>query len=149
MRILRSGREKADEDRVVIKSVKVRDYMVANPITVTPEMEIVQAIQVLIDNRISGVPVVDLRGQLVGMLSEQDCLKIALCSCYHSEPGGRVAGYMSHDVMTVEVDASILDMAELFVKTSYRRFPVLERQRLVGQVSRHDILRALQLLSRA
>ncbi|MDJ0928217.1 MAG: CBS domain-containing protein [Gammaproteobacteria bacterium] len=129
---------------MVGRSVKVREYMAANPVTVTPDMPILEAIHLLIEHRISGVPVSDLRGNLVGMLSEHDCLRVALQSTYHGEPAGTVREYMSDVVRTVDVDDSIVELAELFLETTYRRFPVMERQRLVGQVSRRDVLRALE-----
>lgn len=131
---------------MALRAVKVRDYMAANPVTVTPEMSILQAIHVLIEHRISGVPVVDLRGNLVGMLSEHDCLPIALQSSYHEELGGSVGEYMTPNVKTVDADDSIVELAELFLTTSLRRFPVMERQRLVGQISRRDVLRALEIV---
>lgn len=129
---------------MVLRSVKVREYMAANPVTVTPDMPILEAIHLLIQHRIAGVPVSDLRGNLVGMLSEHDCLRVALQSTYHSEPAGTVREYMSDVLRTVDVDDSIVELAELFLETSHRRFPVMERQRLVGQISRRDVLRALE-----
>ena len=128
------------------KSIRVRDYMSASLITFTPDMEILEAVHVLVTNRISGAPVLDLRGNLIGMLSEQDCIKVALNAAYHNEWGGRVEEFMSREVKTVDADASIVDIAEIFVEMSYRRLPVLERNRLVGQISRHDILRAMEIL---
>ena len=128
------------------KSIRVRDYMSASVITFTPDMEILEAVHVLVTNRISGAPVLDLRGNLIGMLSEQDCIKVALNAAYHNEWGGRVEEFMSREVKTVDADASIVDIAEIFVEMSYRRLPVLERNRLVGQISRHDILRAMEIL---
>ncbi len=128
------------------KSIRVRDYMSGNVITFTPDMEILEAVHILVTNRISGAPVLDLRGNLIGMLSEQDCIKVALNAAYHNEWGGRVEEFMSREVKTVDADASIVDIAEIFVEMSYRRLPVLERNRLVGQISRHDILRAMEIL---
>ena len=128
------------------KSIRVRDYMSASVITFTPDMEILEAVHVLVTNRISGAPVLDLRGNLVGMLSEQDCIKVALNAAYHNDWGGRVEEFMSREVKTVDADSSIVDIAEIFVEMSYRRLPVLERNRLVGQISRHDILRAMENL---
>ncbi len=118
--------------------------MAANPITVTPAMGILEAIHKLVEHRISGVPVVDLRGNLVGMLSEHDCLRVALQSSYHEQLGGKVSEYMTGSVKTVDADDSIVELAELFLNSSFRRFPVMERQRLVGQISRRDVLRALE-----
>ena len=69
----------------MLKSVKVRDYMAANLVTLSPDMEILRAIHSLVENRISGAPVVDERGNLVGVLSEQDCMRVALNAGYHEE----------------------------------------------------------------
>jgi CBS domain-containing protein len=130
----------------MLKSIKVRDYMAENLVTLSPDMEILRAIHLLVANRISGAPVVDGHGSLVGMLSEQDCMRVALNAGYHEEYGGHVGEYMSNDVHTVEADASILELAQRFIEGAYRRFPVVEEARLVGQISRRDVLRALEQL---
>jgi len=83
------------------KSIRVRDYMSGNVITFTPDMEILEAVHILVTNRISGAPVLDLRGNLIGMLSERDCIKVALNAAYHNEWGGRVEEFMSREVKTV------------------------------------------------
>lgn len=131
---------------MALRNVKVREFMAANPVTVTPETPILKAIHLLIEHRISGLPVVDLRGNLVGMLSEADCLPIAIQASYHAEPAGQVGEYMSTEVTTVDADDSIVELAEHFMSSKLRRFPVMERQRVVGQVSRRDVLRALEKL---
>ena len=127
-----------------LRNVKVREYMAANPVTVTPDMPILQAIHLLVEHRIAGAPVVDLRGNVVGMLSESDCLPVAIQASYHEELGGSVEEYMSKGIKTVDADDSIVELAEEFLKSKLRRFPVMERQRLVGQISRRDVLRALE-----
>jgi CBS domain-containing protein len=121
--------------------------MAASLVTLKPDMEILDAIHELVVNRISGAPVLDNHGNLVGMLSEQDCMKVALHAGYYGDFGGRVEEYMSRDVRTVDADASILELAELFLNAPYRRYPVLHDNRLVGQISRRDVLRALEKLS--
>jgi CBS domain-containing protein len=82
------------------------------------------------------------------MLSELDCLKVALQAGYHGEYGGPVRDYMSSDVKTVNAEMSIVDLAQRFQDTRFRRFPVTDKNRLVGQISRRDVLRALEVLSR-
>ena len=129
------------------KSITVREFMAANLVTFTPDMEILRAINALVEKRISGATVVDERGNIVGMLSEQDCMKVALHAGYHGEPGGRVSEYMSTEVKTIDADTSILELAELFLKSPYRRYPVMKDNRLVGQISRRDVLRAMEQLS--
>lgn len=128
----------------MLRAIKVSDYMAANLITFKPEMEMRLAISFLVEKRISGAPVVDDRGNLVGVLSEQDCMKMALSSGYHDDLGGLVKDYMSKSVSTIDADTSILQLAQLFIDSPYRRYPVLQNGRLVGQISRRDVLRALE-----
>lgn len=127
----------------MLKSVKVRDWMTANVLTLGPQMEMLRAVHMLVENRISGAPVIDENGKLVGILSEKDCMRVALEAGYHAHYGGRVCDYMNRDVRTVDAQASVLDVAERFNNAPYRRYPVLEGDRLVGQISRRDVLRAL------
>ena len=131
----------------MLKSVKVRDYMAASLVVLHPEMEILRAIQLLVEHRISGAPVTDELGNLVGVLSELDCMQVALNAGYYEQLGGQVAEYMSRDVRTVQADTSIITLAQMFLDSPYRRYPVLDDNRLVGQTSRRDVLRALGALS--
>ena len=130
----------------MLQSIAVRDYMAANLVTFTIEMDIMRAIHVLVSNRISGAPVVDEHGNLVGVLSEADCLQVALSASYNETYGGSVDEFMSREVCSVDVDMSIVELAQLFLEKSYRRYPVTEDNRLVGQISRRDVLRALEKL---
>lgn len=120
-----------------------RDYMSTKLVSLTPETDIHRAIRLLLKNRISGAPVLGERGQLVGILSKKDCLKVAFNATYHKEWGGRVLDYMSRDVKTIDAEADIVEVVQIFLKGPYRRFPVVSDDRLVGQISRHDVLRAL------
>jgi CBS domain-containing protein len=130
----------------MLKSALVKDYMSANLVTFTPGMGVQQAIRLLIEKRISGAPVVDKVGDLVGILSEKDCMRIALTSGYHGESAGRVSEYMQPIVKTVDADDSIVEVASRFLLEDYRRYPVLKDNRLVGQISRRDVLKALETL---
>ncbi len=121
----------------------VADYMSRELVTLRPETEINAAMQVLLSRRISGAPVVSASGELVGVLSKKDCLKAALQSAYHHRPGGTVADYMSAEVETLEAQMDVFAACERFVASSFRRFPVLREGRLVGQISRADMLKAL------
>ena len=76
------------------KACSASDYMAASLITFTPDTPVLDAIHELLEKRISGAPVLDEQGHLVGMLSEQDCLKVALSAGYHGELGGRVSEFM-------------------------------------------------------
>lgn len=125
------------------KSGVVADYMARNLVTFSPGMDVLDAIHKLVEQRIAGAPVVDEHGELVGMLSELDCMKIALSAGYFSHRGGPVSEYMSKGVETIDAEMSIIDLAQKFQNSSYRRFPVMKNNRLVGQISRRDVLRAL------
>ncbi|MCB1664072.1 MAG: CBS domain-containing protein [Pseudomonadales bacterium] len=127
----------------MLKSIKVRDYMTRGLITLKPDMELFEAISLLQKNRISGAPVVDENGHLIGVLSEGDCLNAIIKDIYYEEAGGRVSEYMSTEVETIGPDEDIIDIAIDFNKKRKRRFPVIEDGRLVGQISQRDILRAV------
>ncbi len=120
-----------------------RDYMSAKLVTFAPETDIHRAMKILLKNRISGAPVLDERGRLVGVLSKKDCFKVVFNATYHKEWGGRVSDYMSRDVKTIDAESDIVEVAQIFLKGPYRRFPVVSDNRLVGQISRHDVLKAL------
>ncbi len=129
----------------MLKSVKVRDYMAEGVITFSPETDLFQAIKVLQANPISGAPVVDADHLLVGMVSEVDCLKAIISGSYYDYEslGGTVSEIMSRKVDTVGPEDDILAVADRFIGDRRRRFPVVEEGRLVGQISRKDILRAV------
>ena len=133
---------------MITKSALVKDYMSGKLVTFTPDMDVLDAIHELVAHRIAGAPIVDEQGKLVGMLSEFDCMQVVLAAGYHGEPGGPVSDLMVTDVRTVDAGMSIVDLAELFIETRFRRFPVLKDNRLVGQISRRDVLRALGEISR-
>ena len=127
----------------MLRKVRVRDYMARHLVTLQPEDEVLRAIHTFVEHKISGVPVVDKDGNLAGILTEKDCMKVAIDATYYSEYGGLVADFMSTKVEVMNADDSIVEAAERFVKQSYHRFPVMDNERLVGQISRADVMRAL------
>ncbi|MBA3582477.1 MAG: CBS domain-containing protein [Gammaproteobacteria bacterium] len=123
--------------------ITVRDYMATQLVTFSPDMEIMAAMRTLIDKNISGACVLDATGNIVGILSEKDCMRVALGASYHGDKAGLVKEYMSPQVETVDVDTGIIEIATLFYNKQYRRYPVLDQGKLVGQISRRDVLKAL------
>jgi predicted transcriptional regulator len=123
----------------------VTKFMATKLITFHPSTDIKEAINIILKHRISGAPVIDHQKNLVGMLSESDCIKTIIDGPYNNHPtaGGTVADFMSTKVVTVDASKTILDIAYEFTNSHYRRFPVVDRGRLVGQISRSDILRAI------
>lgn len=124
-------------------SLKAKDFMSGKPLTFSPEMDLRDAVKMLFEHRHSGAPVVDERGNLCGILTERDYLKAVCTASYHHESVGRVEDYMSRDVQTVDANESLMDVAARFVDAKYRRYPVMDENRLVGIISRSDVLRAL------
>ena len=121
----------------------VADYMARRLITLSPETEINHAMTLLLKHGISGAPVVDASGALAGVLSKKDCLRAAIEASYYRDWGATVSAHMSTEVETLDAGTDILTAASAFVASSYRRFPVMQSGRLVGQISRADALRAM------
>jgi CBS domain-containing protein len=125
-----------------VRSVKIADYMASWLVTFNPGDSVIHAMRTLLDNRISGAPVVDNDNRLVGVLSETDLLEVVMQDSYYDQSAGIVADFMKAPVETVEADSDIYSLAERFRKSHRRRFPVLQNGELVGQISRRDVLRA-------
>ncbi|WP_161865187.1 MULTISPECIES: CBS domain-containing protein [Pseudomonas] len=128
----------------MLKSIKVRDYMTRHLVTFRSDTDLFTAINRLLEHRISGAPVVDSQGHLIGLLSEGDCLRGILSGAYYEAVGGTVSTYMTTAVETVSPEADIIELSERFLRGRRRRMPVIENGRLVGQISRHDVLRAVK-----
>lgn len=127
----------------MLTKITIADYMTKHLVTLTEETNVLEAIKKLLDHKVTSAPVLDKKGHLVGMFSEKDGIKVALECSYNQSISGKVAEFMSADVVTVEANASIVDLAEKFENTSVRSYPVYENNQLVGLVSRTDVLRAL------
>jgi CBS domain-containing protein len=120
--------------------------MVTDLVTLSPETEILRAAQVLVENDIGGAPVLATGGRLAGILTERDFMRIVLDAGYYADYGGRVADYMTSPVETVGPEESIVEVAKRFFEKRFHRYPVVENGRLVGLISRRDLLRALSEL---
>lgn len=129
-------------------SCLVKDYMAKTLITFKPDTDVLDAVHELVEKRIAGAPVVDDEGNLIGMLSELDCMKVALNAGYHGDWGGPVSDFMTVETKTVDGEMNIIDLAQVFIETRFRRFPVMQGNRLVGQISRRDALRALEQIAK-
>lgn len=130
----------------MLKSLLVKDYMTADPLAFKPEMDVLTAVHQLLVHHLSGAPVVDTQGHLVGFFSEKDGLKVALNASYYEQPGGPVGQFMTQKVQTLSDNVSMADAIELFVTQPYRCYPVVSDGKLIGQLSRSDALKALEKL---
>ena len=125
----------------------IKEFMAKQLITFQSDTPIETAMESFLENKISGAPVIDNQGKLVGVLSEKDCMRTLFESSYYNNLGGFVREYMSTDLKTINIHDTLSNVADEFIKSRFRRFPVMEGNKLVGQISRRDILRAIVKLS--
>ncbi|PCJ42365.1 MAG: CBS domain-containing protein [Moraxellaceae bacterium] len=128
----------------MLKSVNGRDYMSTKPITVSADANIFQAINELLVHKISGATVINDDNEVVGVISEFDCLKAILDGSYYGEINGTVGEYMTKNVETISADADILEVAQRLIKSKRRRLPVIEDGKFAGQFSIRSILEAVR-----
>jgi len=134
--------ERETNKKVEQPTVLVKDIMTTNLVLFTVEQSIHEVMNSFIKNKISGGPVVDDRGRLIGVISEADCMKEVSDSRYFNMPilDKSVGHFMTKEVETLPASMTLFDAASRFHETSRRRFPVLDNNKLVGQISRKDIV---------
>ena len=130
----------------------VREIMTRKLVTLRPDMAALDAAELLLKKGISGAPVVDEDGHLLGLLSEYDCLRATAAADYEMDSHDAIAlvgDLMSRECLTVTPETNLFTLAHEFVSRRVRRFPVVENGKLIGQVSRRDALRGAVKLRRA
>ena len=134
--------ERETNKKVEQPTVLVKDIMTTNLVLFTVEQSIHEVMNSFIKNKISGGPVVDERGKLIGVISEADCMKEVSDSRYFNMPilDKSVGHFMTKEVETLAASMTLFDAASRFHETSRRRFPVVDNNKLVGQISRKDIV---------
>jgi len=132
------------KDKIPADNIRVCDFMSTTLTTFKPEQSIPEVIEVLIRNKISGGPVVNDKNELVGIISEGDCIKQLSDSQYYNMPIDNITveSCMVKEVETIDGNTSIFDAAKLFLTAKRRRFPIVEDKKLIGLISQKDILRA-------
>jgi len=136
------------EPKFVEQAIQVKDFMTRKLITFSPEDSMHDVIETLVAKGISGAPVVDNDGKLIGVISEGDCLKQVVRGKYLNTPEiiGSVKEYMTPDPTCVGPNENIMEVAKKFLEMRLRRFPVLDQGKLVGQISQRDVMAAIQNL---
>lgn len=130
------------------ENIKVSDYMSRNLTTFRPEQTVLEVMNTLIKKKISGGPVVNEKNELVGIISEGDCMKQISTSRYYNQPmeDVKVQDHMVKEVETIDGNMNVFDAADKFLTARRRRFPIVENGKLVGLISQKDVLKAaLQL----
>ena len=127
----------------MLAKITIADYMTKNLMTVKQDADVLATIKQLLSHKITCAPVLDQSGKIVGMFSEKDSMKVVLDSAYNQGMSGKVADFMNKNVISVNAESSIVDLADKFQDSSVRSFPVFDEAKLVGIVSRTDVLKAL------
>jgi CBS domain-containing protein len=128
---------------MMASTLRARDFMVKRLVTVPPEMDVLDAVRMLLRYSVSGAPVVDRDGRLLGVFSEKCAMNVILDAAYDQLPTNEVRAFMDTEAQTIGPDHDLLAIAQVFLFTTFRRLPVVDDEgRLLGQVSRRDVMRA-------
>lgn len=132
------------------KILTARDIMRPPGIVMSPDMSVFAAMPILIKNNLTGCPVTTPTGQLLGILSELDCMKVIASDAFYSDDYSNsdilVSRYMTTDCLSITADMGIFRIANIFFERTLRRIPVVDDGRLIGQVTRSDVLKGIQLM---
>lgn len=128
-----------------VPEILARDFMTSKLVTFGAETDAVEAIGKLLKYRISGAPVVDDKGTFLGVFSEKFSMSLLLALAHDQSPSSAVGPFMNTERgRVVDEETPLLEIIQRFLDTPYRRLPVLRDGKLLGQISRRDVLRAAQ-----
>lgn len=128
-------------------SLVARDIMTTRVITLSPDQDLFEVIGLLVKHKISGAPVVDKHGRYLGIFSERSSISLLMEAVYEGTPTNRIEGFIDRDAPTISPDTDLLTIAQTLMHTHYRRLTVVQFGRVVGLVSRRDVLRAAHALA--
>ncbi|MFV9483335.1 CBS domain-containing protein [Christiangramia sp. ASW11-125] len=136
--------KRAEPEKPAEVPMLVRDYMTEKLITFRKNENIMDVVEKLIKHGISGGCVVNDRNELLGIISEGDCMKQISDSRYYNMPMTdlTVGKRMISNVETIDGNMNVLDAAKIFIEKKFRRFPIVENNQLIGQISQRDVLKA-------
>lgn len=129
-----------------MESLKVKDYMNRRPVKLSLDMPVAEAVEKLLLTKQTGGPVVNSQHELVGFLSEQDCLGQMITSSYYREQVCMVKDIMKTPVLSVRGNDSILELAQTMLKEKPKLYPVLDDSGvLIGTINRTEVLNAIDV----
>lgn len=121
--------------------IAARDCMSTDLVTLLPTDDVLDAVQLLLRHRVSGAPVVDAHGRYLGIFTEKCSMHVLLDAAYEQLPVCDVRSFMDAEAQTIGPDTQLLSIAQVFLLTPYRRLPVLEEGKLIGMVTRRDVMK--------
>ncbi|EHH1093329.1 TPA: CBS domain-containing protein [Vibrio parahaemolyticus] len=125
-------------------SLKVKDYMTLQAVTFTKNMSLTAALNKVMQSVTLGGPVIDENEKVVGFLSEQDLLDKLVKASYHCQDTHTVQECMHEDVLSVSPEMSVIELADMMKVGKPKMYPVVDdRGKLVGIITRRDVLRAI------
>lgn len=128
---------------MVEKTVTVRDCMSRKVLSFDLSDDVANVVSLLLEHRITGAPVLDADRNVIGFVSEQDCIKEMLNTAFYGDLTATVGDVMKRDVLTVEPEMPVAQLAEQLIIAKPRVYPVVEAGSLIGIISRSDVLKAL------
>ncbi len=136
--------KRAEPEKPAEVPISVRDYMTTDLVTFREHENVMDVMEKLIKHGISGGCVVNEKNELLGVISEGDCMKQISDSRYYNMPMSdlTVGKRMNCKVETIDGNMNVLDAAKKFIELKFRRFPIVENGKLVGQISQRDVLYA-------
>ncbi|MCA9079040.1 MAG: CBS domain-containing protein [Planctomycetaceae bacterium] len=127
-------------------ALTAQDIMTTKVISVTPDQDLFDVIGLFIKHKISGAPVVDRAGRYLGVFTERTSIKLLMDAMNHGTPTNRIEPFIDSDAVTVSADTDLLTIAQILQETQYRRLPVLKNGKVIGLISRRDVLQAAHKL---
>ncbi|CAG9296691.1 CBS domain-containing protein [Celerinatantimonas diazotrophica] len=126
-----------------MESILVRDYMLPQPVIFHPQQPLTEVVNELMQHNQIGGPVCDAQLHVVGWISEQDCVHRLLDDTYHCESVSLVDDVMRKDVLTVDPQMSIVELAQMITGQKPKMYPVVEQDKLIGIITRREVLKAI------
>jgi len=126
-------------------AILVSDYMKPVIVHFSPSTSVEEVVKILVKNKLVGAPVLDENKQLIGFITEKDCLKQMINDSYYSQDHQVAQDIMREKPLSVSPNASIIELAEEMLGPRPKLYPVVDNNQVVGIITRADVLKALSL----
>jgi predicted transcriptional regulator len=128
---------------------KVEEFMDKKFVTLHADYDVYKAIDIFLEKGVTSSVVVDDNDKVVGILSEKDCLKLMTKGSYYQLPSAKVGDFMTKDVFCAPPYTDVFKVADIFINNNFRRLIITdEDSRVIGQITRHDMLRTIKQLKK-